>query len=142
MECEAVRGLISIPLATEQLYLVGSQRLSSDLSDPVKFCDLKDLQLIMLGVGSQYRSRGLKFELEAEAKRQGIRLNFCDEMQSVTAIQDLIERDCGFGILPLGAVRRRVEDGSLRTLKIWLSQRSAGDQIGTLIEPHPLSGRW
>ncbi len=118
MECEAIRGLISIPLATEQLYLVGSEKLSGALSDPVQFRDLENMQLIMLGIGSQHRSRGLKYELEFEAKRQGIRLNFSDEMQSVTAIQDLIERDCGFGILPFGAVRRRVEEGGLKAFRI------------------------
>lgn len=39
-------------------------------------------------------------------------------MQSVTAVQDLIERDIGFGILPFGAVRRRVEEGSLKAFRI------------------------
>jgi DNA-binding transcriptional LysR family regulator len=72
----------------------------------------------MLGIGDQHRSRGLKHELEAEAKRQGISLDFSHEMQSVTAVQDLIERDIGFGILPLGAVRRRVEEGSLKAFRI------------------------
>ena len=39
-------------------------------------------------------------------------------MQSVTAVQDLIEKDIGFGILPFGAVRRRVEEGTLQTFRI------------------------
>jgi hypothetical protein len=39
-------------------------------------------------------------------------------MQSVTAVQDLIERDIGFGILPFGAVRRRAEEGTLKTFRI------------------------
>ena len=117
MECDASQSLISIPLAIEQLYLVGP-RFSAALSDPVRFFHLKSLKLIMLGIGDQHRSRGLKHELEVEAKRQGISLDFCDEMQSVTAVQDLIERDIGFGILPFGAVRRRVEEGSLKAFRI------------------------
>jgi hypothetical protein len=36
----------------------------------------------------------------------------------VTAVQDLIEKDIGFGILPFGAVRRRVEEGTLKTFRI------------------------
>jgi DNA-binding transcriptional LysR family regulator len=72
----------------------------------------------MLGIGDQHRSRGLKRELEIEAKRQGISLDFSYEMQSVTAVLDLIERDIGFGILPFGAVRRRVEEGSLKSFRI------------------------
>jgi len=84
----------------------------------VRFSHLKSLKLIMLGIGVQSRSRGLKHELELEAKRQGISLNFSHEMQSVTAVQDLIERDIGFGILPFGAVRRRVEEGSLKAFRI------------------------
>ena len=106
MECDAAQTLISIPLAIEQLYLIGSPRLSAKLSNPVRFSQLNRLKLIMLGIGDQ-RSRGLKHELEVEAKRQGISLDFSHEMQSVTAVQDLIERDIGFGILPFGAVRRR-----------------------------------
>ena len=117
MECDAAQTLISIPLAIEQLYLIGSPRLSAKLSNPVRFSQLKRLKLIMLGIGDQ-RSRGLKHELEVEAKRQGISLNFSHEMQSVTAVQDLIERDIGFGILPFGAVRRRVEEGTLKTFRI------------------------
>jgi LysR family nitrogen assimilation transcriptional regulator len=117
MECDASQRLVSIPLAIEQLYLVGP-RFSAALSDPVRFFHLKSLKLIMLGIGDQHRSRGLKHELEAEAKRQGISLDFSHEMQSVTAVQDLIERDIGFGILPFGAVRRRVEEGSLRAFRI------------------------
>ena len=84
----------------------------------MRFSHLKSLKLIMLGIGVQSRSRGLKHELEREAKRQGISLNFSHEMQSVTAVQDLIERDIGFGILPFGAVRRRVEEGSLKAFRI------------------------
>jgi LysR family transcriptional regulator, nitrogen assimilation regulatory protein len=117
MECDAIQTLISIPLAIEQLYLIGSPRLSAKLRNPVRFSQLKRLKLIMLGFGDQ-RSRGLKHELEVEAKRQGISLNFSHEMQSVTAVQDLIERDIGFGILPFGAVRRRVEEGTLKTFRI------------------------
>jgi LysR family nitrogen assimilation transcriptional regulator len=116
MECEAT--LISKPLAIEQLYLVGSPRLSAKLDDPVRFSHLKSLKLIMLGTGDQHRSRGLKHELEVEAKRQGISLDFSYEMQSVTAVLDLIERDIGFGVLPFGAVRRRVEEGSLKSFRI------------------------
>lgn len=118
MECDAFRTLISTPLATEQLYLVGSSTLSTRLKDPVRFSTLKNLTLIMLGIGVRNRSRGLKHELSVEAKRQGISLNFSHEMQSVTAVQDLIERDIGFGILPFGAVRRRVEEGSLTAFRI------------------------
>ena len=118
MECDASQRPISIPLAIEQLYLVGSPGLSAALSDPVRFSHLKSLKLIMLGIGDQHRSRGLKHELEAEAKRQGISLDFSHEMQSVTAVQDLIERDIGFGILPFGAVRCRVEEGSLKAFRI------------------------
>ena len=118
MECSADQSLIAVPLAIEQLYLVGSPKLSADLSDPVRFSHLKRLKLIMLGTGDRHRSRGLKHELEVEAKRQGISLDFSHEMQSVTAVQDLIERDIGFGILPFGAVRRRVEEGSLKPFRI------------------------
>lgn len=118
MECDAIQSIAAIPLAIEQLYLVGSPRLSADLSDPVRFSHLKNLKLIMLGIGDQHRARGLKHELEREAKRQGISLDFSHEMQSVTAVQDLIERDIGFGILPFGAVRRRVEEGSLKLFRI------------------------
>lgn len=117
MECDAMHTLISMPLAIEQLYLVGSPRLSAKLSDPVRFSHLKSLRLIMLGI-ADHRSKGLQHELEVEAKRQGISLDFSHEMQSVTAVQDLIERDIGFGILPFGAVRRRVEEGSLKAFRI------------------------
>jgi DNA-binding transcriptional LysR family regulator len=50
MECDASQRLISMPLAIEQLYLVGSPRLSAALSDPVRFSHLKSLKLVMLGM--------------------------------------------------------------------------------------------
>ena len=46
-------------------------------------------------------------------------------MQSVTAVLDLIERDIGFGILPFGAVRRRVEEDDLKSFTI-ADPRSVG----------------
>jgi hypothetical protein len=79
MERDAIQTLISIPLAIEQLYLIGSPRLSVKLGNHVRFSQLKRLKLIMLGIGDQ-RCRGLKHELEVEAKRQGISLNFSHEM--------------------------------------------------------------
>ena len=118
MECGASQTLIAKPLAIERLYLVGSPRLSIELSDPVRFSRLGSLKLIMLGIGDQHRPRGLNHELRAEAGRQGISLDFAHEMQSVTAVQDLIESDMGFGILPFGAVRRRIEEGSLKAFRI------------------------
>ncbi len=118
MECSDSRSLHSIPIATEQLYLVGSPKLSKGLTDPVEFSRLQSVKLTMLGIGLPNRPRGLKFELEIEARRQGLSLTFAHEMQSVTAVQDLIERNIGFGILPYGAVRRRVEQGSLRAFRI------------------------
>jgi hypothetical protein len=51
MECDAAQMLISKPLAIEQLYLIGSPRLSAKLSNPVRFSQLKRLKLIMLGIG-------------------------------------------------------------------------------------------
>ena len=78
MECNAIETLTAMPLAIEQLYLVGSPRLSIKLSDPVRFSQLASLKLIMLGIGVQSRSRGLKHELEVEAKRQRISLDFCN----------------------------------------------------------------
>jgi LysR family nitrogen assimilation transcriptional regulator len=118
MECDGIQTLVATRLGIERLYLVGSPRLSVKLTDPVRFSQLATLKLIMLGIGVQSRSRGLKYELELEAKRQGVPLDFSHEMQSVTAVQDLIERDMGFGILPFGAVRRRVEEGCLKAFRI------------------------
>lgn len=118
MECEAFKTLTSIPIAIEALYLIGGMKSSAGLRDPVRFSSLRDLKLIMLGTGSEPRARGLRHELEVMAKQQGIPLNIAYEMQSVTAVQDLIERDIGFGILPFDAVRRRVEERALKAFRI------------------------
>ena len=125
MECDAVETLISIPVAIEDLYLIGSRALSTGLIDPVKFSDLQNIPLILLGAGPKNRSRGLKFELEREARQQAIALNVAHEMQSVTTVQDLIERNIGFGILPLAAVRHRLTNGNLNAFELY-SQSYAG----------------
>jgi DNA-binding transcriptional LysR family regulator len=118
MEADAVRTLITEPLADESLYLVGSPKLLDSVSDPVRFEQLHRHKFIMLGIGLPSRSRGLRREVELQAKRQGISIEVTHEMQSVNAVQDLIERSVGFGILPFGAVRRRVDEGSLRAIRI------------------------
>jgi LysR family nitrogen assimilation transcriptional regulator len=117
-ESDAVPTLITEPLANERLYLVGSPKLSAGVSDPIKFAQLEGLKLVMLGVGPPARRRGLRREVELEAKRQGISIEVAYEMQSVTAVKELIERNFGFGILPFGAVRHRVEEGSMRAIRI------------------------
>jgi LysR family nitrogen assimilation transcriptional regulator len=118
MEADAVRTLITEPLADESLYLVGSPTLLGSVSDPIKFEQLNGHKFVMLGIGLPSRPRGLRREVELQAKRQGISIEVTHEMQSVNAVQDLIERSVGFGILPFGAVRRRVDEGSLRAIRI------------------------
>jgi LysR family transcriptional regulator, nitrogen assimilation regulatory protein len=113
-----VREVTSQPLANERLFLVGSPELMPDRDSPVRFAELSKYRLIMLGTGAMGRSNGLRRTVEQEAERQNVELNIVYEMQSVTAVTELVERKLGVSLLPLGTVARRVAEGKLRALPV------------------------
>ena len=117
-ELAHARDIAAEPLANEQLYLVGAPALIPDEDGPMSFAELAQYRLIMLGTGKPGRSHGLRRLIEAEAQRQNIALTIAYEMQSVAAVKDLVERELGAAILPIGTVRRRVADGRLRARAI------------------------
>jgi LysR family nitrogen assimilation transcriptional regulator len=117
-ELGRVREIVSEPLAKEPLFLVGSPELMPTGDEAVRFAELPKYRLIMLGTASIGRSHGLRRTVEKEAERQNIKLQIAYEMQSVTAVTELIERKLGVAILPLGTVARRIADGKLKALHI------------------------
>jgi LysR family nitrogen assimilation transcriptional regulator len=117
-ELGRAREITSEPLANEPLFLVGSPELMPDRDDPIRFAQLPEYRLIMLGTGNIGRSHGLRRTVEKEAERQNIKLQIAYEMQSVTAVTELLERKLGVAILPLGTVARRIADGKLKAVHI------------------------
>lgn len=105
--------VVSETIAVERLFLVGCPDVLRRSTRPVRFTELADYRLILLGTRRPGRPHGLRRMLEEEARQQKIRLQVAHEMQSVTAVTELVERKLGVAILPLGTVGRRVAERKL-----------------------------
>ncbi|MDX1484235.1 MAG: LysR substrate-binding domain-containing protein [Alphaproteobacteria bacterium] len=103
----AVQGLICEPLLTEDLCLIGPGEDAS-ASETARISELAGLPLILTSASS-----GLRSLVEEAAARKNLDLNLVLEIDSVTATKEMVAKGIGFTILPLGAVRREVEDGRL-----------------------------
>ena len=104
----AVRGLICEPLLTEELCLIGPPGDAGKKPEMARLAELADLPLILTSASS-----GLRTLVEEAASAKNIELNLVAEIDSVIATKEVVANNIGYAILPLGAVRREVEDGRL-----------------------------
>lgn len=106
----AVQGLVCEPLLIEDLCLI-SPRSDTDArsnEDSASLNEVAELPLILPSMSS-----GLRSLVEEAANERGIKVNTLLEIDSVTATKELVTKGVGHGILPLGAVKREVDDGRI-----------------------------
>jgi LysR family nitrogen assimilation transcriptional regulator len=105
------QALASTPLLREDLHLVLPPEGAA--SGEIPFADLAGYRLIMPGLPHTMRRL-----LEQTAAGRGVALDVGFEMQSVSTVKELVEGGIGATILPLGAVRREVDQGRLAARRI------------------------
>jgi LysR family nitrogen assimilation transcriptional regulator len=104
----AVHGLVCEPLVTEDLCLIGPGDDAKPGSKTARITALAGLPLILTSATS-----GLRAIVEEAANAKGIEISIALEIDSVIATKEMVAKGIGYTILPLGAVRREVEDGRL-----------------------------
>jgi len=114
----AVRGLVCEPMLTEDLCLVGppnsalakpsAKRGKNSGLDSIAFAQIAELPMILPSP-----PHGLRSIVDKVANQQELELKITLEIDSVPATKELIEKDLGYTILGMGAVKREVEDGRL-----------------------------
>lgn len=104
------QALASTPLLREDLHLVLP---GGEAAGEIPFAALADHRLIMPGLPHTMRRL-----LEQTAAGRGVTLDVRFEMQSVSTVKELVEGGIGATILPLGAVRREVDQGRLAARRI------------------------
>jgi LysR family nitrogen assimilation transcriptional regulator len=131
----ATQNIAAKPLFEESLYAVGSPKIIGKTTDPIKFEDLAQYRLILLGNGSGAQL-GLKAQLEKIARASDVELSIIHEIQAISVVTQLVEREIGVAVLPLDAIRDSVSQGRLSARRIvspsvnrelnliWNSQRS------------------
>lgn len=102
----AVQGLVCEPLLIEDLCLICPAGHRRPHGNTVSLGDIADLPMILPSVSS-----GLRSLVEEAARARGFELNVVLEIDSVTAMKDMVGKGVGYAILPLGSVMREVEDG-------------------------------
>jgi LysR family transcriptional regulator, nitrogen assimilation regulatory protein len=101
------------PLATEQVYLVGTRddrRLSGGTAT---VSDLAALPLILLA-----RPAGSRMSIERAGAATGIALNVAHEVDSQDVVKDLIGRGLGFGLLPYSTIDRDVSHKNFAAMPV------------------------
>lgn len=104
----AVRGLVCEPLVTEDLCLIGPGGDERSKRRTASISELSGLPLILTSATS-----GLRTIVEQAASAKNIDINTALEIDSVIATKEMVAKGIGYAILPLGAVKRDVEDGRL-----------------------------
>lgn len=105
---EPVHGLVSIPLASEPMLLVGpaSAKLSLDVATPME--QLAELPLILTT-----KPNSLRRMVELELNNLGIRPRLRVEANTLPLITDLVTQELGFTVLPSCGVYPLVKSGLL-----------------------------
>lgn len=104
----AVQGLVCEPLLIEDLCLISAASAAEANKATATLEEAADLPLILPSTAS-----GLRSLVEEAANERGLKINTLLEIDSVTATKELVTKGIGHGILPLGAVKREVEDGRI-----------------------------
>jgi LysR family nitrogen assimilation transcriptional regulator len=116
-ELPATQDVLSRHLLKQDLYAVGSTRTIGSTNDPLPFHELAQFRLILPGDGTR-APRGLLTQLEAIAQSEDISLMVAYEIQAISLIKQLVERDVGVAVLPAGTVSEGVRDGRLAARRI------------------------
>ena len=109
----ATRALRSRALMLERLFLIGPGEAGLSVEKAVSFTALAGVELLLPS-----RRHGLRVILESLAAQVGIELDVCIEIDSYTALKDLVRHGYGWTILPLAPIHADVERGELSAAAI------------------------
>jgi LysR family transcriptional regulator, nitrogen assimilation regulatory protein len=101
------RNLVVSPLLLEEFFLIQPARKGRSAA-PVAMSDLAKLAFVLPGP-----ENGFRRVVDAAARRAKIELTVDMELDSVSAIKQLVEAKIGCTVLPFGAVHREVREGRL-----------------------------
>lgn len=97
----------------EALLLVGSSKQRLTMDAPVEFKSLAGEQLVLPS-----QAHGLRNILDTYASRAGITLTSSLEVDSLTAMIDLVRGGFGMTILPLAPIHAQVTSGALTAARL------------------------
>ena len=104
---DAVSGIPTEPLMSEDLYLVGAVG-DEDPGETVSFAAVCKRRLILPS-----RGFGLRDWVEDTAREKGLSIDVSFEIDSVATMRDLVEGGLGWTILPYASVQQAVHTGRL-----------------------------
>lgn len=108
-----IAGIAVQSLLREELYFASPPgRFPRDQAE-IHFAQLAELPLILTS-----RAHGLRMLVERYARDAGGPLAIKTELDSLSAIKDLVADGFGFTLLPWPAIRREVAAGSLHAMKV------------------------
>lgn len=114
-DAESLEGLSVRRLAREELCLIGppGRWPAVEQGGTIATTELARLALILPGPG-----HGLRQFLEQTTQRLGFRLQVATEIDSLQHIVDLVAGGHGLAVMPLSAVERELEAGTLSAVRI------------------------
>jgi LysR family transcriptional regulator, nitrogen assimilation regulatory protein len=101
-------GMNAAKLLEDELVLVGPSSVPLLPGGTIDFAQLGDLPLILPGHQS-----GLRFAVEAAARKAGVKLQVYQRADSPALMKELVRAGLGYSILPQHAVAREAADGDL-----------------------------
>ena len=110
---KAARSLRSEPLMLENLFLIGPPDMERSGEDAVPFAEVASLPLLLPST-----RHGLRNILERFAQEAGVSLDVTVEMDSYTAMKDLVRHGYGCTILPIAPIYEDVAAGRLVAVPI------------------------
>ena len=110
---KAARSLRSEPLMQESLFLIGPPDMEWSCEDAVPFAEVASLPLLLPST-----RHGLRNILERFAQEAGVSLDVTVEMDSYTAMKDLVRHGYGCTILPIAPIYEDVAAGRLVAVPI------------------------
>jgi LysR family nitrogen assimilation transcriptional regulator len=102
---EPLHGVISEPLGTEAMLLVGTREAKLSMERPVLIEKVAELPLILTT-----RPNSLRLNVEAGLSRVGLRPNVKIEANTLPLMTDLVQAGLGYTVLPACGVRQLLKD--------------------------------
>ncbi len=127
-----MRHLQTEKLLTEALYLIGDGNTRSQ-KQSIPFSEVAKLPLILPS-----RPHGLRLLIDNYAAREGKTLTIDCELDSLTAIKELVEEGAGWTILSYASVHREVESKRLSARRI-LKPKISRDLVLATSTQRPMS---
>ncbi len=101
------------PVMLEDLYFISPASGQATAAEEIAFCELPRFPLVLTGT-----AHGLRKLIERHASAVVTRLTIKTELDSLTAIKDVVASGYGYSVLPWPAVRRECLSGVLRAQRI------------------------